>query len=159
MTWNGLILIAFFEKTSSKMPKFIFWNFHKLIFHASVDITTYIWLISLTLKNLKKYLWFWGEDLMLVCWVETIDCYKRILRKSFDLLKQKHDKNIGNKIKAHFRHFFLKKKNTSQTLFPGSFLHIFGHIFFIHLVVRDWCKAVLQLPGSDYDDNAAIWTT
>ena len=93
---------------------------------------------------------------MLVCWVETIDCYKRILRKSFDLLKQKHDKNIGNKIKPHFRHFFLKKKKTSQTLFPGSFLHIFGHIFFIHLVVRDRCKAVLQLPGSDYDDNAAI---
>ena len=134
MTWNGLILIAFFEKTSSKMPKFIFWNFHKLIFHASVDITTYIWLISLTLKNLKKYLWFWGEDLMLVCWVETIDCYKRILRKSFDLLKQKHDKNIGNKIKPHFRHFFLKKKKTlpkhcSPDLFFTSLVIFFSYIW------------------------------
>ena len=55
---------------------------------------------------------------MLACWVETIDCYKRILRKSFDFLKHKHDKNIGNKIKPRFRHFFFfffeKKKNTSQ---------------------------------------------
>ena len=55
-----------------------------------------------------------------------------------------------------FFFFKKKKKHFPKKLFPRSFLHIFGHIFFIHLVVRNRCKAVLQLPGSDYDDNAAI---
>ena len=74
---------------------------------------------------------------MLACWVETIDCYKRILRKSFDLLKHKHDKNIGNKIKPRFRHFFffflLKKKtlpkHCSPDLFFTSLVIFFSYIW------------------------------
>ena len=67
---------------------------------------------------------------MLVCWVETIDCYKRILRKSFDLLKQKHDKNIGNKIKPHFRHFFLEKKKHFPNIVPQIFSsHLWSYFF------------------------------
>ena len=67
---------------------------------------------------------------MLACWVETIDCYKRILRKSFDLLKQKHDKNIGNKIKPHFRHFFFEKKKHFPNIVPRIFSsHLWSYFF------------------------------
>ena len=71
---------------------------------------------------------------MLACWVETIDCYKRILRKSFDLLKHKHDKNIGNKIKPRFRHFFFfflkKKKKNPKKIVPPIFSSYLWSYFF-----------------------------